>query len=356
MTATTYSISLIGFGGVNRALAELIVTRNDVWQRELGFRLMIVGVSDLTLGSIIAPGGIDPQVLTRTRFEPGGFAALSGGSADPRSLIVVRDAPADIVVEATFTDAQTGEPAISHCRAAVAAGRHVVTTNKGPVALAARALTEQANRLGLRFVCEGSVMSGTPVLRLAREALAGSQITGFKGVLNGTSNFILGRMEAGLDFAAALQEAQAAGYAEADPTADVEGHDVRLKVVILANELLGADLLPAQVECSGITAITPAHLAEAAAQGRRWKLIGSAMRQADGQVTAQVQAECLPLSHPLAGISGAVNAVTFTTDLLGDVTISGPGAGRVETAYAILSDIIALHRDGVAAKCCEAAE
>ena len=113
---TTYTISLIGFGGVNRALAELITQRNDEWQRDFGFRLVIVGVSDLALGSIIAPGGIDARVLTQTDFGRGGFAALSGGAADPRSLDVVRDAPADIVVEATFTDAITGEPALRDAR------------------------------------------------------------------------------------------------------------------------------------------------------------------------------------------------------------------------------------------------
>jgi homoserine dehydrogenase len=222
--------------------------------------------------------------------------------------------------------------------------------------LAARALTTEAARAGLRFDYEGSVMSGTPVLRLARWALAGSGIFGFKGILNGTSNFILGRMEAGLDFAAALSEAQAAGYAEADPAADVEGHDVRLKVVILANELLGADLAPSQVDCSGITALTPADIATAVSNGQRWKLIGSASRQADGRVVARVGAECLPVTHPLTGVSGAVNAVTFTTQMLGDVTITGPGAGRIETAYALLSDIIALHRDRTAPMLQEAAE
>lgn len=353
---TTYTLSLIGFGGVNRALAELITQHNDAWQRDFGFRLAIVGVSDLALGSVIAPAGIDARRLTQTSFGPGGFAALAGGSADPRSLAVVRNAPADIVVEATYTDARTGEPALSHCRAALAAGRHVVTTNKGPVALAARSLQAEAGRAGLHFAYEGSVMSGTPVLRLARLTLAGAGITGFKGILNGTSNFILGRMEAGLDFATALSQAQAAGYAEADPTADVEGHDVRLKVVILANDLLGADLAPAQVECSGITALTAADLAAAVARGQRWKLIGSAERRADGRVVAAVRAECLPLSHPLAGVSGAVNALTFTTAMLGDVTITGPGAGRIETAYALLSDIIALHRDRAAALRQEAAE
>ncbi|TGT11999.1 homoserine dehydrogenase, partial [Mesorhizobium sp. M8A.F.Ca.ET.213.01.1.1] len=153
-------------------------------------------------------------------------------------------APADIVVEATFTNPNDGEPAVSHCRWALQAGKHVVTTNKGPVALAAQELKTLAKSRGVRFEFEGAVMSGTPVIRLAAKTLVGAELKGFEGILNGTSNFVLGRMEEGLDFSSAVKEAQALGYAEADPTADVEGHDVRLKVVILANELLGADLKP----------------------------------------------------------------------------------------------------------------
>lgn len=340
---TTYNISLIGFGGVNRALAELIASRNDDWQESLGFRLNIVGVSDLNLGSVISPNGIDPRVLIETRFEPGGFAGLSGGSADPRSLTVVREAPADIVVEATFTDVETGEPAISHCKEAFMSGRSVVTTNKGPVALAARELTGLAARHGVGFEYEGTVMSGTPVIRLARQAMAGVEISGFQGILNGTSNYVIGRMESGLGFEEAVSEAQARGYAEADPTADIEGFDVRLKVVILANELLGAALKPSEVSCSGISALTPADIEAAAAEGERWKLIGSARRDENGAVHAQVQAQRLPLTHPLASVSGATNAITFSTGLLGDITMTGPGAGRIETAYALLSDIISLH-------------
>ena len=189
-------------------------------------------------------------------------------------------------------------------------------------------------------------MSGTPLIRMAERTLAGAEVKGFEGILNGTSNFVLGRMEAGLDFTAAVAEAQALGYAEADPTADVEGLDVRLKVVILANELLGASLKPEQVTCEGISGLSPSDIKAAAAANRRWKLIGSAVRNIDGSVSGRVAPKQLPFSHPLAGVSGATNAVSLDTELLGDVTIIGPGAGRIETAYALLSDIVAIHAAG----------
>lgn len=338
-----YKIGLIGFGGVNRALAELIATHNNSWEDSLGFRLSIVAVTDLQLGSVISPNGIDARMLIEAKFARGGFAKLSGGSAEPNNEHVIRTAPADIIVEATFTNPDNGEPAVSHCRWAFESGKHIVTTNKGPVAFAGRELKQLASRHGLEFEFEGSVMSGTPVLRLVEKTLAGSQLTGFEGILNGTSNFILGQIEGGLAYADAVKQAQALGYAEADPTADVEGFDVRLKVVILANQLLNANLTPQDVLCTGITGLTAADVQSAVFEGHRWKLIGEASIGDNGIVSASVSPKRLSLKQPLAGVNGATNAVSFKNDMLGEMTIMGPGAGRVETAYALLSDIIAIH-------------
>jgi homoserine dehydrogenase len=340
---TVYNIALIGFGGVNRALAELIASKNQLWERDLGFRLNIVAVSDLYLGSVVSANGLDAKTLVESKFANGGFGQLSGGSAEANNETVIKTAPADIIVEATFTNPTDGEPAVSHCRWALESGKHVVTTNKGPVAIGSRELKALAKANGVRFEYEGSVMSGTPVIRMAEKTLAGAELKGFEGILNGTSNFVLGRMEKGMDFSDAVTEAQQLGYAEADPTADVEGFDVRLKVVILANELLGANLKPDDVTRKGISGLTATDIEIATKAGNRWKLIGSAVRNADGSVTGSVEPRCLPLEHPLAAVSGATNAVSLNTELLGSVTVTGPGAGRIETAYALLSDIVAIH-------------
>ncbi|POX45482.1 homoserine dehydrogenase [Streptomyces sp. Ru72] len=339
-----YDLALIGFGGVNRALAELVSRRGDRLAGELGFTLRVVAITDLRAGSLVDTDGIDLAPLLAA--EPGelDFAGLAGGSADPRNEWVIREVPADIVVEATFTNPADGEPALSHVRWALESGKHVCTTNKGPVALAGRALKQLAAEHGVGFEFEGSVLSGTPILRTARRLFGGLEITGVQGILNGTSNYVLGRLEEGLDLPAAIAEAQDLGYAEADPTADVEGHDVQLKVMILANEVLGADLRRGDVFCEGISAISPQEVQDAASKGLRWKLVGSATRHEDGSVDARVAPLALPAHHPLAGISGPVNAVAFHTDLLGTVTVSGPGAGRIETAYALLSDLIAIHQ------------
>lgn len=334
-----HDLALIGFGGVNRALADLIRTRGDELAEELGFALRVVAITDLRLGSLVQDEGIDLDAVFALGADDT-FAAWPGGAADPRNAEVIRETSADIVVEATFTNPLDGEPGVSHVRLALEAGKSVTTTNKGPVALAGTELNAVAATHGVHFAYEGSVVSGTPVLRFAASALQGLRIDAVRGILNGTSNYVLGQMEAGMDLATAVAEAQTLGYAEADPSADIEGSDVRLKVVILANEVLGARITPADVTCTGITGLAPADIADAAARGLRFKLIGSAERRADGSIDARVEPMALPLTHPLAGISGPTNAVSFDTDLLGTVTVSGPGAGRVETAYALLSDII----------------
>ncbi|EGH44747.1 homoserine dehydrogenase [Pseudomonas syringae pv. pisi str. 1704B] len=302
-------------------------------------------MSDIFLGSVIAKDGLDPNELAAVPAAKGAFATLANGNAEPDNETVIRFSGADIVAEATFTNPVDGEPATTFCRWALDQGISVVTTNKGPVALRCAELKKLAQKSGAAFEFEGAVMSGTPVIRMAQEVLAGSEITGFKGILNGTSNFILSSMQEGLDFGRALIKAQEMGYAEADPTADVEGHDVRLKVVILANELLGAKLTPNDVSCEGISKITTQDIQSAARQDSRWKLIGSATRSPSGVVSATVSPQLLPNSDALAGVSGATNAVSFQTNLLGPVTISGAGAGRVETAYALLSDIISIHKN-----------
>ncbi|MEH0417936.1 homoserine dehydrogenase [Streptomyces sp. B21-083] len=340
-----YDLALIGFGGVNRALAELIAERGEALRAELGFGLRVVAITDLRAGSLVRTEGDGIDLAPLLAAAPGelDFSELAGGSPEPRNEWVIKEVPADIVAEATFTNPTDGEPALSHIRWAIEAGKHVCTTNKGPIALHGPALRELARRHGVRVESEGTVMSGTPVLRTARRMFGGLTVTGFEGVMNGTSNYVLGRLESGLSFPDAVAEAQALGYAEADPTADVEGYDVQLKVMILAGEVLGAELKRTDVPCTGISSLTAEDVRLAAAEGLRWRLVGSAVRRPDGTVEARVAPVALPAEHPLAGVSGPTNAVAFHTDLLGTVTIGGPGAGRTETAYALLSDVIGIH-------------
>lgn len=340
------TLAFIGFGTVGQGTAAILLEKAEQLRKDYGFEARVVAVSDLLKGALYHPNGLDLAALL-SAARSGSLSAYPDAPGLVRGLdagATIAQTNADVIIEVSYTDLRTGEPALTHCRAAIGAGRSVIVTNKGPVALAYAELSAAAAKHNVYFGFEGTVMSGTPSLRLARVALAGCRITGARGILNGTTNFILTQMEAGQEYAAALAEAQRLGYAEADPSGDVEGHDAAGKLAILANVVFGAALRPEQVQTVGITGITAADVRAAQAVGERWKLIASVQISAEGHAIAQVRPERLPLSDALAGVGGVTNAITYQTDLLGPVTLIGPGAGRAQTGFAILSDLLELHR------------
>ena len=246
---------------------------------------------------------------------------------------------ADALVEMSPTNLDTAQPALAICHQALEAGLHLVLANKGPVALDYANLWAKARAKGRQMRYEATVMAGTPTMQLAEEALAGCTITSARGILNGTTNYMLTQMESGLSYDEALAQAQELGYAETDPSGDVEGWDAAGKVLILAKALFGSSLSMADLDVSGITQISAADMAAAASAGERYKLIAEARPEG-----GTVKALRLPLSDPLASVAGASNAITLSTDLLGDVTLIGAGAGKLETGSAILSDLLAIQR------------
>jgi homoserine dehydrogenase len=343
-----HKLALIGCGTVGQGLLQILHEKKDHLRDALGFEAKVVAISDKFKGSLLVPEGIDiPAVLELLGAGKGlaTYPKAAPGQAEPlEPLDMLERTDADIVAEMTYTDIKTGEPATSYIKKALRAGKHVVTSNKGPAALHYRELQTLARQNGVQFRIEGTVMSGTPVFHLAEDGLPGNTIREVKGILNGTTNFILTKMETeGMDYAPALALAQKLGYAEADPTADVEGFDALAKVVILSNVLLGGSVKTTDVPCRGISAITKADVGAAKAQGFRYKLIGHT-RVENGAVRASVSPQKLPMSDPLAGVMGAQNALTFDTDLMGKVTIQGAGAGKLETGFSILSDMLAVHR------------
>ncbi|MDH3889581.1 MAG: homoserine dehydrogenase [candidate division Zixibacteria bacterium] len=329
----------IGFGTVVQGLSELLAEKATELKQKHGLDLKVVGISDMLKGCVYAPDGIDlAQALEAAK---NGDLKQLPNQFEADALAMIDAADADLMVEATYTDIKTGQPATSHIKAALAKGMHVTTTNKGPVALFLQELKKLADANGVKFLYEGTVISGTPLLNLIRETLAGSHISEIKGILNGTTNYILSQMEQGQPYDAVLKKAQELGYAEAVPDADVLGWDALAKITILANAVFGVDAKPDAFSCQGITEISNDAIAEAKANGKRFKLIGTLKRDGDS-VVGSVAPVQMDLSHPLAGVMGATNAVTISTDTLGDVTIVGPGAGRVETGYSVLIDIISI--------------
>ena len=332
---------LIGFGVVGQGFAEILLEHGDDLQARHNFSAQIVGVVTARKGNLYHPAGLDIAHLLRTA-EIGSFSDYPESDAlrrDWGAKDMIRHGNADVLLEASPTNLETAQPALATCHLALDQGLHIVLANKGPVALDYGCLHDKADAKGLHMRYEATVMAGTPTMHLAEDALAGCAIRSARGILNGTTNYILTQMETGMTYAEALAQAQALGYAETDPTGDVEGWDAAGKVLILANALFGSSLTMNDLDVQGITDISSEDIDRARQSGHRYKLIAEAT-----PVRGAVSPQRLPISDPLASVGGSTNAITIDTDLLGEITLIGAGAGKLETGYALLSDLMAIQR------------
>lgn len=342
--APELSLVLVGFGHVARRFVRLLHEAAD----RLDFEWRVVAISTLRHGSAIDPAGLD---MARALALADADQSLDGidASVGTRSgLDVIRqvsslmaDEAADgrlVLVESTVLDIDRGEPAIAHVRAALEAQMHVVTVNKGPAAFAYDALESLADTVDRAFYFEGAVMDGVPVFNLVRETLPAVRVNGFRGVVNTTANFVLSALEQGQPFEEALREMQARGIAEADASLDIDGWDAAAKAAALVNVLMGATLTPHDVARTGIADVRAPDLHEAAARGRRIRLVASATRHGD-DVWARVEPEVLAPEDPLAGLTDTANALYLDTDLLGEIGIVQREGTLTQTAYAVLSDL-----------------
>lgn len=344
---------LVGFGRVGRRFARLIGERRTQLAHDYDVETRVVGVATARHGAALAPAGLDlaralalveaDERLDELHDTAAGPAPRSGLDLIARHTVLAEPATPRVVVETTVLEAATGGPAVEHVRAALASGAHVVTANKGPAAVAYRELRALADAHGLAFLFEGAVMDGIPVFNLVRETLPGVEIRGFQGVLNATTNYLLTAMEDGRPFDRALADMQAAGIAEADPSLDLEGWDAAAKTAALANVWLGADLTPARVGRARVGPETAEDARAARARGERLRLVARAARRGSA-VEAEVALVALPAETLLGGLRGLANALVLDTDLLGELAIVQMGGSLTQTAYALLSDLVAIRR------------
>ncbi|MCU0480873.1 MAG: homoserine dehydrogenase [Anaerolineae bacterium] len=334
-------IALIGFGTVGRGFAQLLHDKADDLRTRYGLSPRLVAVITNSRGALYDPNGLNiPDLLASMRdydtlaHYPKTDTLEYGWTAHK----IASQSTAQVIVEASPSNLTTGQPALDMCFSALDTKKHLILANKGPVAVAYAELMNKANANGCYVRFESTVMAGTPSIRLAMNALRGSKISALKGILNGTTNYILTQMEAGASYADVLAEAQRLGYAETNPDGDVLGWDAAGKLSILAAALFDMKLKLNEMSVKGITEITPQMIADAQAAGERWKLIAEISPEG-----VKVAPQRLPVSHPLANIAGTTNAITFTTDVLGDVTLIGAGAGGVQTGYGMLADLIEIH-------------
>jgi len=325
---------LIGYGVVGQGLTSILMRRRAETVKDYGFNPKIVAVVDKG-GAAINSRGLSLVKLEALKKKGSVAEDVEFGHPKMSALDVIESVEAEVVIEATPTNVKNAEPALSYITKAFKTGKHVVTTNKGPLALAMPALTELAdyNHVYLRF--SGTVGGGTPMLEFAKKCLAGDKILAIRGILNGTTNYILTEMaEKHVTFQQALASAQKLGYAETDPSMDVDGIDSACKVVIMANWIMNKKLTLKNVDIKGIRDVSLQALDEAAKRGNTIKLIGSI----DGDKPTVKPTE-IAKNNPLC-VSGVLNAVTFVSEFAGEETIVGRGAGGMETASAVLRDLL----------------
>lgn len=327
-------VIIMGFGAVGQGVANAISLKKDMIKQEHNVEVKVVAAADSSSSAICADG-LDEQLLVSVKNDNGSLASYPEYGSDVCGIDVLDSVEYDCLIEATPTNIEDGEPALSLTLKAFEEGKDVVTSNKGHLALFFKDVVSAAEKNNVQFRYEATVGGAMPIINFVKDTLSSCKISSIEGILNGTTNYILSRMTSeGSSYKDILHESQELGIAETDPTQDVEGIDAACKTVILANSLLGIDATYSDVDVEGISNITSQAIELAKKDGYLIKLI------------AEVSPDNLKVSPRLVkqgssyDVNGTLNMATVHTDLAGDVTVVGLGAGSLETASAMLTDLI----------------
>ena len=338
-------IALQGYGNVARALVALLAEKEAVLRKQHDLTIGVTGAATRASGGWLiseSAAGVSPAAMSASGWPDGVLPAGASAFAGDGEAFAAT-APADALVELTTLNPQTGQPALDHVRAALAAGKSVVTANKGPIAHAYRELRALAELQGVALRFESTVMDGTPIFNMAQAALPATTISDLRGLLNSTSNYVLSRMAQGETLEEAVGGAQKLGIAEANPANDLEGWDASVKATILANVLMGGDIRPGDVARDGLGAEAMRAAQAALLPGQTLKQVAEAERVGDS-VVARVRLEALPPGDALAHLSGMEAGLTLHTDTMGDLTIIEGEGGPTQTAHGVMADLVAVAR------------
>ncbi|MGD8758989.1 MAG: homoserine dehydrogenase [Anaerolineales bacterium] len=338
----TIKLVFLGFGNVGRALARLLLSKRQELRQD-GIKWRVVGIATARHGAALDTAGIPLLQALELAQSGENLASLSKTPAPTDGVPFLHASGADMLFENTPVNYQTGQPGLDHIRAALQAGMHAITANKGPLVHGYQELTRLAKQRGRRFLFESTVMDGAPIFSLWRRALPLADLRSFRGILNSTTNLILTLMEQDKSYQQAVEHAQAIGIAETDPRGDTQGWDAAIKVAALTTVLMGMPLKPDQVRRQGIEELDPKAVADALSEGKRWKLICRAERTQEG-VRTSVGPERVDRDDPLYNIMGTSSAVTFQCDVLGPLTIIEQDPGPQTTAYGLLADFVEICR------------
>ncbi len=330
-------IILCGFGVVGQSLVKLLDSRTEDLYAKYGLKPRIVGVID-SKGSAVNASGLDLRNLVEVKKQFGTVKNYANTKNSLSGIEMLKNVEADVLIETTASNYKDAEPGMSHITTAMKKGMHVISVNKGPLALAFPSLMELATYNQVMFKFSGTVGGGTPILDYAKNSLSGERITSFAGILNGTTNYILSNMTTGLSFEDALKDAKNKGYVEADESLDLDGLDAAAKLVILANWIMGMKVTMPDIDCTGIRKVTTDDIKKAAKNNCSVKLIASCNKQ------LIVKPKEISNNDPLC-VNGTLNAIAFTSEHSGTQTIIGKGAGGTETASSILRDLLDIRKE-----------
>lgn len=339
----TVRLALLGFGNVGQALARLLQEKKEELLQRYDLEFVITGVRTFRHGTAINPKGLELNQLLEVQAQDQSLDKLDQSSFKGDSFTFLRSCPADVLVETTPVNPQSGQPAMNHIREALLQGWHAVTANKGPVVYGYRELNKIAIERGRSFMFESAVMDGAPIFSLFRSSLTGAKLLGFEGILNSCTNLLLERMEAGDTLDEAIAYGNSIGITETDPSNDIDGWDASIKVAALATVLMNHPLTPLDVDRTGIRGISAEMIAAAKAAGERWKLICTGKWEGQNFI-ARVRPQRVNSESPLYTVSGTSSFVTFYLDVLPGLGILESNPSPKTTAFGLLSDLLYIYR------------
>jgi homoserine dehydrogenase len=335
---------VVGFGTVGQWLVRTLERDASELRRRHGVGFRIVGIANRRDGLVYDEEGIDGEDALALAAEGRSLRELRGVSHWENALEGMSATEADLLAEVSASPEAGGEPGFAHLSLALGRGIPAATSNKWPVALRGLELMQLARRASAHLRAEATVMSGTPVLSTLTDGLAGATPKELRGVLNATANFILTEMSRGSSYSEGLAEAQRRGLAEPDPTADTDGRDTLAKLMILSAFVFGRQLRVDDVSVQGISSVSEKAIGEARSAGRATREVASLEAEADGRLVGQIRTVGLPADDPLSFVDGVSNAVICQAEPLGEIQVTGPGAGPALAGQGVLSDLVTLAR------------
>lgn len=332
-------VIVCGLGKVGRAFLELVSAKAEITKKRYGLDVQIIAASDID-GSALCGSGLPLAEVVANLKKGVAVHSLPDWGTTETGQDVLEKMKAHVFIEATPTNLVHGEPGLSHIRGALERGLHVVSANKGPLVLFYKELHDLARGKGCSIGIGAATAAALPTVDVGSYCLAGADIVEIEGILNGTTNYVLTRMDKeGISYEDALAEAQEKGIAETDPSLDVEGWDTANKMVLIANRVLGASITRNDVEVQGIAGMERSALESARLENKVVKLVGSARASHDG-IKVRVGPSKLDIGHPLAAVNGPEKALSYLTDTMDRVTISGGKSSPVGAAAALYKDLV----------------